>query len=40
MFTTGVSTSRGSARVLTTSNNRSSIMFVTRVKRESSGYSK
>jgi len=40
MFITGVSTSRGSAWVLAASNNRSSIVFVTGVKRESSGYSK
>ena len=40
MFITGVSMSGGSVWVLTTSNNRSSIMFVTGVKRESFGYSK
>jgi len=37
---TGVSTSKGSTRVLTASNNRSSIMFTTGVEKESSGYSK
>jgi hypothetical protein len=40
VFTTGISISRGSIRVLAASNNRSSIMFITGVKKESSSYSK
>jgi len=40
VFTTGISISKGSARVLAASDNRFSIMFVTGVKRESSSYSK
>jgi len=40
MFITSVSTSRGSARVLAASNDRFSIIFITGVEKESSGYSK
>jgi hypothetical protein len=39
MSITSISTSGGSIRVLAASNNRSSIVFTTGVKKESSGYS-
>jgi len=40
MFLTGISTSGGSIRVLAASDDRSFIMFITGVKKESSSYSK
>jgi len=40
MFTTSISIFGGSVWVLAASNNRSSIMFTTGVKKESSSYSK
>jgi len=40
MFITNISMFRGSAQVLTTSNNRSSIIFTTGIKKEFSSYNK